>query len=150
MRYEKEIINKLDLINSVLKNLDVASLEANEDFTIDEQFHQEHYIKFLLQKPYCVNLELILINNALQINLDRANESFEWSNLQINENIEEIKSFIKMLFTSIIKVEYCGSHYTKIYLYNESGNCIKTLKYVTGLYLKVGCKIKEYPPIYVK
>lgn len=55
-----------------------------------------------------------------------------------------------MLFTSTIKVEYCGSNYTKIYFFDGNGECVKTLKYVTGLYLKVGCQTKEFPPIYTK
>lgn len=93
---------------------------------------------------------MIFINNALQINIDRTNESFEWSDKQIKENIEEIKDFIKTLFTSRIKVEYCGANYTKIYFYSDSGECIKTFKYVTGLYLKIGCQTKEYQSIYTK
>lgn len=150
MKYERGIYNKMELVNSVLERLDVGSIEANEDFAIDELFHQEHYVKFLLQKPNCINMEFIFINNALQINIDRTNEAFEWSDKQIKENIEEIKDFIKMLFTSRIKVKYCGSNYTQIYFYNDSEQCVKILKYVTGLYLKVGCKTKEYQPIYTK
>jgi hypothetical protein len=150
MNYESEVYNKIYLVNSVLESLNVAPLETSIDFIIDESFHQEHYVKFLLQKPNCINLELIFINNTLQINIDRTNESFEWSNKLIQENIKEVKGFINMLFTSTIKVEYCGSKYTKIYFYDDSGNCVKTLKYVTGLYLKVGCKTKEYQPVYKK
>jgi hypothetical protein len=150
IKYENEVYSKIELVNSVLKSLDIASLEANKDFTIDEQFHQEHYVKFLLQRSNCINLELIFINNALQINIDRTNESFEWSNNQIQENTEEVKDIIKMLFTSRIKVEYCGYNYTKLYFYNVSGNCVKSLKFVTGLYLKVGCKTMEHSPIYTK
>lgn len=150
MKYENEVQSKLELVNSVLKSLDVAPLEANKDFAIDELFHQEHYVKFLLKKSNSINLELIFINNALQLNIDRTNESFEWSDKQIKENIEEIKCFIKVLFTSSIKVEHCGSNYTKIYFYSNRGYCVKTLKYVTGLYLKIGCQTREYQPIYTK
>jgi hypothetical protein len=150
MKYENGIYNKINLVNSVLDNLNVASLETNKDFITDESFHQEHYVKFLLQKPNCIELQLIFINNALQINIDRTNESFEWSDEQIQGNINDVKGFIKMLFTSVIKVEYCGSNYTKINFYDGNGDCVKTLKFVTGLYLKAGCKTKEYKPIYSK
>ncbi|MCB0740983.1 MAG: hypothetical protein R2796_07660 [Chitinophagaceae bacterium] len=150
MKYENEVYSKIELVNSVLESLNVSSLESNKDFIIDESFHQEHYVKFLLQKPSCIELQLIFISNALQINIDRTNESFEWSDKQIQENINDVKGFIKMLFTSTIKVEYCGSNYTKLYFYDVSGNCVKTLKYVTGLYLKFNCKTKEYKPIYTK
>ncbi|MBK7883795.1 MAG: hypothetical protein IPJ81_08335 [Chitinophagaceae bacterium] len=150
MKYENEVYDKIDLVNSVLENLNVASLETNRDFIIDKSYYQEHYVKFLLQKPNCIELQLIFINNAIQINIDRTNETFEWSDKQIQKNINEVKGFIKMLFTSTIKVEYCGFNYTKIYFYDVSGNCVKNLKYVTGLYLKFGCKIKEYKPIYSK
>jgi hypothetical protein len=148
VKYENEVYSIIELVNSVLQDLDINALEANKDFTIDELFHQEHYVKFLLKKPNSINLELIFINNALQINIDRTNESFEWSDKEIRENIEEIKCFLKMLFTSRIKVEYCGSNYTKISFYDVNGNCVKTLKYITGLYLKFRCKVKEYKPIY--
>jgi hypothetical protein len=150
IKYENEVYSKIELINSVLKDIGIPSLKTNKDFTIDEHFHQEHYVKFSLQKTNCINLELIFINNALQINIDRTNESFEWSNKQIKENVEEIKSFVKVLFTSRIKVKYCGSNYTKISFFDGNGCNVKTLKYVSGLYLKISCQSKEYSPIYIK
>lgn len=147
MKYVIDVSNKIELVNSVLKELNVASLETNKDFRIDDSFYQGHYVKFLLRKADCIHLELIFIDNAFQINLDRTNESFEWSNNQIQKNSEEIKGILKMLFTSRIVIEYCGSNFTKVYFFNDR-TCIKTLKYVTGLYLKIGCKTREYPPIY--
>lgn len=150
MKYENEIIQKLDLVNSALERLNVKPLFINEDFSLDSTFHQEHYVKFFLNKPDCIKLELVFINNALQINIDRINESFEWSENQIKENANDVKDFIKMIFTTTIKVEYCGSNYTKIHFIDIDENCVKTLKYVTGIYLKIGCLIKEYKPIYTK
>lgn len=148
MKYEMEVSYKLDLVNSVLNSINAKHLLINEDFIINSDFHHEHYVKFLLRKPHCINLELIFINNAFQINIDRTNESFEWSEKQIQENRQDILNFLKMLFTSRIKVEYYGSNYTKIYFFNTNGDCLKTLKFVTGLYLKFGCTTMEYPPIY--
>ena len=148
MKYETKVSYKLDLINSVLDSVNASHLLVNRDFAIDNNFHHEHYVKFLLKKPHSIYLELIFVDNALQINLDRTNESFEWSEEQIQENRQDILHFIKILFTSTIKVEYCRSNYTKIYFYDNKGNCVKTLKYVTGLYLRFGCKTKEYKPIY--
>ncbi len=150
MKYENEIIQKLDLVNSTLESLNVKPLFKNEDFFIDNHFHQEHYVKFYLNRPNCIKLEIVFIHNVLQINIDRTNESFEWSEIQIKENPNGVKKNLKMIFTATIKVEYCGSNYTKIYFIDSNGNCVKTFKYVTGLYIKIGCITKEYKPIYTK
>lgn len=57
MRYENEVYRKMELVNSVFKSLNIASLEANKNFTIDALFHQEHYVKFLLRKSDSINFD---------------------------------------------------------------------------------------------
>jgi hypothetical protein len=66
----------------------------------------------------------------------------------MREDSNKVKDFIKKLFTGSIKVKYCGSNYTRLCFFDNNGNCVKTLKYVTGPYLKVGCKTKVFEPIY--
>ncbi|MCG3167164.1 MAG: hypothetical protein POELPBGB_02948 [Bacteroidia bacterium] len=148
MDYEKTVKNKIDIINSVFESINVPELLSNQDFIVDNNFHFEHCVKFILRKPNAINLELVLISDALQINIDRTMETFEWSNSQISKDIIDVKNLIKILFTSRIKVEYCGSNYTKLYFIDKYDNYLKTLKYIKGLYFKIGCEIKEYEPIY--
>jgi len=150
MEYEKEVSYKIDLVNSALNNVKSLHLSENNDFLIDLSFNYKHYIKYSLKKLDCINIDLILTSDALQIDVDRVNEAFVWSDKQVIEDKNVIENFIKMLFTSTIKVKYCGPHYTKLYFFDDQRHCVKTLKYITGLYLKIGCKTKEYQPIYTK
>lgn len=148
MNYNNEILQKVNIIDNVLKELNQPGVLSNQDFNIDE-ISSEFYLKAYLNTPSNeLSLNIILSNFDIQIDIDRVNEAFVWSNKQIKEEEQEIKDIIKMLFTSNIKVEYCGSNYTKLYFYNKNRICIKTSKYITGLYLKVMCKTKEYRPIY--
>lgn len=148
MEYEKEILYKLDLVNSVLEEINVPHLQTNQDFFVDESFHQKHYIRFKFQKQNSITLELVFSSESLQINMDRTNESFEWSEYQIKENPKSVKDIFRMILTSSIKIKYCGANYTEIFFYDKKGNMVKTLKYIRGLYLKLGCTTKEYKPIY--
>jgi hypothetical protein len=148
MKYENEVTYKIELVNSILNELNALPLEINKDFIIDETFHQKHYVKFKIQIPGSIALQLIFVSDALQINIDRTNESFEWSNKQIEDNENAVKDFIKMIFTCSIMVKYCGLNYTKIYFYNADRHCIYTFKFITGFYLNIHCKTKEYVPIY--
>jgi hypothetical protein len=148
MEYELNIKYMIDIVNSALININRLPLSSNEDFFIDAHGNYEHYVKYTLKKNYCIGFDLILVNDYLQLDIDRVSEAYVWSIEQVRNEKNKIIEFLEALFTSTIKVEYCGSNYTKLYMINSEGNCIKTLK-VTGLtYLKVNCTTKEYPPIY--
>ena len=108
----------------------------------------ERYLKLKYTSQIHINCTITLTPYGTQVDVDRAIEIYYVGMEYINNNKIEYKAFFQTLLTSKIKVEYCGSNYTKIYFYNDIGNCIRTLKYVTGFYLRIGCKTKEYHPIY--
>lgn len=149
MKYSDKIIYQVDYINSLLKGYNEKPIFDNENFMIDEMSWEE-YLKINFKKADSISFDIICSSNEFQINIDRAKEALDLSSSDFNKNELIVKDFLDFLFTCRAKVEYCGSNYTKIYFYDESENCVKTLKYVTGLYLKVGCKTKEYKPIYSK
>lgn len=148
MNYNIHIVEKMRLIDTVLKELNQPVIFENPDFNINE-ISSEFYLNVEHHTPRDTpTLNIILSNFDIQIDIDRVNEAFMWTNKQIKEEEEEIKVTVKMLFTSNIKIEYCGSNYTKLYFYNSKGVCVKILRYITGLYLKFNCKTRDYNSIY--
>lgn len=149
MEYSDKILYQVDYINSILKGYNEEAIFDNKNFIVDEMSWKE-YLKITFKKAGFINFDIICSSSEFQINIDRTIEALDLSSSDFNKNKQIVKDFLTFLFTCRAKVEYCGSNYTKIYFYDNSGNCVKTLKYVTGLYLKIGCKTKEYPPIYTK
>ena len=147
MKLVQQITEQVNLINEVLVNVNQSALLENSNFLIDEM-SSERYLKVKYDSLGHISFTIVLTPLGIQVDVDRAIEAYDVGIEYFNNNKTEFKNLIKMLFTSRIKVEYCGSNYTKIYFYDVSGSQVKTFKYVTGLYLKVGCKIKEYHPIY--
>jgi hypothetical protein len=149
MEYSDKILYQVDYINSLLKGFNEEPIFDNKNFIVDEMSWAE-YIKITFKKVNSISFDIIFSSSEFQINIDRTNEALDLSSSDFSENKPLVKDFLDFLFTCRAIVEYCGSNYTKIYFYNDSGDSIKTLKYVTGLYLKSGCKIIEYKPIYTK
>ncbi|MEZ4912404.1 MAG: hypothetical protein R2774_16305 [Saprospiraceae bacterium] len=149
MKWYFEIKEQVNLINEVLISLKQPLLLENQYFIIDEMT-AEYYLRLKYSAPSRINFIITISPHGTSIDVDRAMEAFNVGIEFINNNKADYRALFLILFTSRIKIEYCGSNYTKIYFYDESGHCVKTLKYVTGLYLKIGCKTKEYPPIYSK
>lgn len=147
MKLVQQITEQVDLINEVLVNLNQSALLENSSFLIDEM-SSERYLKVKYDSLSHISFTIVLTPLGIQVDVDRAIEAYDVGIEYFNNNKTEFKNLIKMLFTSRIKVEYCGSNYTKIYFYDVRGSQVKTFKYVTGLYLKVGCITKEYHPIY--
>jgi len=149
MKYSDKIIYQVDYINSLLKEYNEKPIFDNKHFIINGMSWEE-YLKLTFKKIDSINFEIICSSNEFQINIDRVNEALDLSYSDFFKNKLIVKDFFFFLFKCRIKIDYCGSNYTKIYFFDDGGNCVKTMKYVTGLYLKVGCKTKEYPPIYTK
>jgi len=145
--FNNDILHKVALVNRVFEKLKLSRLFENKDFQIDEM-SSEFYLKLNFVKADYFRIEFIISSYDIQINVDRINEAFVWSNKQIETSQEEIVNLIEMILTKTIKFEYCGSNFTKLYIINDNGECLKTLKNVRGLYFKTKCQIKEYKPIY--
>lgn len=149
MTYKAEILDIIDTINQVLLRLNKPTIFENPDFSIDEM-SMEFYLKLNFAKKESIHFNIKISLHDIQIGIDRIDEAFTWSTNALEHDKKEIDNLIEQLFTSTIKVEYCGSNYTKLYLLNSIGECSKTLKYVTGLYLKINCQTREYKPVYIK
>lgn len=149
MKYSDKITYQVNFINSLLKGYNEKPIFDNENFIIDE-LSWEEYLKINFRKEDSIRFDIICSSSEFQINIDRANEALDLSSSDFSKNEVVVKNFLDFLFKCRAKVEYCGSNYTQICFYDEIGDCVKSLKYVTGLYLKVGCKTMEYPPIYTK
>ena len=149
MKYSDKILNQVDYINSLLKTYNEKSIFENKNFIVDEMSWTE-YLKITFKKADSISFDIICSSNEFQINIDRTNEALDFSLSDFNKNKPLVKDFLDFVFTCKVKVKYCGSYYTKIYFYNDSGVCVKSLKFITGLYLKIGCQTKEYPSIYNK
>jgi len=149
MEYSDKILSQVDYINSLLKGYNEEPIFDNKNFAVDEMSWAE-YLKITFKKANSLSFNIICSSSEFQINIDRTNEALDLSSSDFNKHKHIVNDFLDFLFTCRVKVEYCGSNYTKIYFIDSNENCVKTLKYVTGLYLRIGCITKEYKPIYTK
>lgn len=147
MSYDKKIFEGVEIVNNALKQLKAFQILDSPDFSIDKISHK-NYLKIDLRKSNNVDLSIIITLDGIQINIDRVNEGVEWSYSQYEKSQDEVINLIKIIFTSEIRVQYCGTKYTKILFFDKKKECLKTIKSIEGLYLKINCKIKKYPPIY--
>lgn len=147
MNYTAKILYQVKYVDSLLELYDEKPMFDNIFFKVDEVSWEE-YLKISFIKEGCIRFDLIFSSSEFQINIDRANEALDIDSNSFDSNKEIIKYFFRYLFVCRSKVEYCGANYTKIFFYDNKGSCVKTLKYVTGLFVKVGCITKEYPPVY--
>ena len=118
MTYKAEILDKIDIINQVLLRLNKPGIFENSDFSIDEM-SVEFYLKLNFVKKESVRFNIKISLSDIQIGIDRIDEAFTWPNNALEYDKKEIDNLIEQLLISTIKVEYCGSNYTKLYLLNS-------------------------------
>jgi hypothetical protein len=147
MKYKPEVLKKIDLVNEVLHKLHRPNLLENQDFEIGE-LTDEFCLAIKLIKAEGIKMYLTLTCYDIQMNIDRLMEAFSISNKDIEKDSKIIINFLYDLLTCHIKIKYCGKHYSELYMINQHGKCIRTLKYISGMYIKLNCTYKESPPIY--
>ena len=148
MQYDNNVTDKIDLINSVFNKINVSPLLENEDFSVSSLYNNKDVLVLNLVKKNTIELEILIAKDSLLFGIDRVYEAYEVTNKYITEKKKEVADFIEMLFTYNIKVKYCGSNYTKILFINNNGEVVDKIIFITGFYLKIKCKIKDYSPIY--
>src|SRR5687767_6364844 len=126
MKYSDKILDQVIFLNSVLKEYHQVSVFENPNFIIDSMSWEE-FLKIGFRKSGHVNFDIVCSSNDFQLNIDRAVEILDISSNDFEPNKNAIKEYFKLLFTCTAKVEYCGSHYTKIDFIDNKGNCLKTL-----------------------
>lgn len=86
MDYSVEILDKIDIINHALKELDKPPLLDNADFILDES-SSAVYLKFYLKKRLeDIAITITLSCFEIQIDIDRVNEAFVWDNAAIQKD----------------------------------------------------------------
>jgi hypothetical protein len=130
------IVNQIRLMDKVLSELNVASLNENPDFIVNRESAATFGLDFQVspQNKNTVNLWLVLEGGGLRIDIDLIPETFEWSNKTLEESEREVIDFIKELFTSYILLEYFPSR-TTMSLFNSRG--VRTKHYTLRKYLSL-------------
>lgn len=154
MKFSELMINRIDLINSILVELNVSGLFKNPDFLVDEESMSQHRVTFAvyLENKKSVPLVIMLGENGIRLDICGLPETFEWSKKDIEDSKEEIIDFFKRLFTSYILIESCGSVYSKsrMYMFKENGEFIEKyiLRGFIHSYSGWNCDKKLFFPIY--
>lgn len=130
------IVNQIRLLDKMLRELNVVNLNENPDFIVDRESAGTFFLRFNVssQNKNTVNMRLLLEGDGLRIDIDGINETFEWSNKNLQESENEVINFIKELFTSYILLEYFPSR-TTMSLFDSRG--VRTKQYTLRKYLSL-------------
>lgn len=143
--YIKEIRERIELINSVLGDINISHLFDNSDFSIDDM-SSETWLKINLRhnKPNKIPLWIIISRDSIEVRLDRISEAIILS----DESFTNARLLLKTVFTSYILVEYYGLSRTRIRLYNQEGKYVQVFNYHQGIPFWGKRESKLYFPIY--
>ena len=149
MRYSKEIVNQIKIIDEVLYSLNLPSILKNE-YLVTDAINCENYLKLHYNKPNNIFFSIVLNSFGVQIDIDEAKEILDLS-LSSSKEEKNFKEFIKILFTSFIRIKKYGKYYIKITFFNQKRECIKTIRYIeiNSFSLNFKATLKEYPPLYL-
>ena len=149
MKYVKEILNNLNILNEILDEIGTSRLLLNNDFSVDEM-SMEDWLKINVKQNgrNRIPLSFTFTMTGLEISLDRIGEAIDWNNEQLERSGRMIKTVLKNLLVSHILVEHYGSSRTQISLFGQDGTCTNNFKYREGFFLKGKREDKLYFPIY--
>jgi len=150
MKYNKEILDNIDIINQALILLERETLFFNKDFKLNKDINSKDWIKLSLHKINRVPICLEITSGEIRIDIDRAEEVICISHNFIKENKENIIKLIVMILSSFIKVKYCGKGYTKIFFLDKNNKVLDAIEHYKNILfsLKLKCKEHIYMPIY--
>ena len=152
INYAKEIESKIVLIDEVFEAFGINSFRENTSFLVDSD---PYYVKLTSKPPIGNRIPMIihLAKDGIQIDLDGISESFEWDNQSINNSFEEVRNFIKLLFSSYVLAEYCNKH-TIITLFDDKGSfkgrynlTTSAIGFMDGI-LKRNCQQRLFFPLF--
>ena len=149
MRHSKEIVNQIKIIDEVLYSLNLPSILKNKYFVTDT-ISCEDYLKLHYNKPNNILFSIMLNSFEVQIDIDEAKEILDLS-LSSPKEEKNFKEFVKILFTSFIRIKKYGKYYIKISFFNQKREYVKTIRYVeiNSFSLNFKATLKEYPPLYL-
>ena len=150
IEYCKEIIFLKELINSVLRDINVLTIDSNNDFNINKDWHHNCYVKYVLKKEKCIDIELDLFSGGLTIQIDEIEEAYDYSYDFILENILFIKETIKIILTNSPHLTYCFHNYSQVKFLDENNNVLRKVSLSRSIFsfLKLSCKEKVFHSFY--
>ena len=128
MRYSKEIVNQIKIIDEVLYSLNLPSILKNE-YLVTDAINCENYLKLHYNKPNNILFSIMLNSFEVQIDIDEAKEILDLS-LSSPKEEKYFKEFVKILFTSFIRIKKYDKYYIKISFFNQKRECVKTIRYI--------------------
>lgn len=125
MKFSDLTNDRINLLNTVLSELNVPSLFENPNFLVDEESLRSHLVVIKVNsfsKKSCP-MVIMMEEDSIRLDIFGLNESFEWSEKDIKKSRDKIISFFKQIFTSYILIEYWGSPHSKssMSLFDKNG-----------------------------
>ena len=147
MKFGESVMRKTDLVNSILKKNGARNLLENKIFRQNQARKFEDYVEYAVEVRGAVALNIIISPDSIQLGIDDMTEIFEWSNRQIDEGRNAVSEIIETVLTCRVEIKRCGSKYRQIQFFDQDGRCVRTSKYISGLYVPFFCKTERYRPI---
>ncbi len=150
IKYDKKIIFIEQVISKVLRQLNQPSLFNNQNFKLVKgSYHDEYDIVLSLIKKDSPELTFWLDRSGMRLDIDNVLEAFCVDDNYIEKHEKAVLDYLTMVFTSTIKVEHCGKHYTKLTFTGDNGEILDTFSYRDAIFaFRSNCQEKAYSPIY--
>lgn len=146
MNFEESTIKCIEIINEALGRIGAEKIADNLSFSIKPELLFPDYVKYSVDSPDALHMELIITSDSLQVDLEDMSELYEWSLSQLSDNRAEVIQVLADLFSCTVEVERCGNNYRKLRFFDVNDECVRTTKYVSGLYLPFRCEKQKYAP----
>lgn len=147
MSLDQLVKSKIELVDMALTKAGAQRILENKLFRENRVRSFDDYAEYSVERDGAVPLNLIISIDALQVDIDGMAEVFEWSNQQIDDERDNIIAILQLIFVSAVEITRCGAHYRNIRFLDSQGICIKTCKYISGIYFPFFCKTEKYRPI---
>jgi len=118
--------DRVDIFNSVLRDLGHLSIFENDHFEIDSESVRSHFVKVRTNGPDTCPNEFYFEEDSLRVDIAGINEAFEFNADYIDQNRNDLREFLRILLTSFILIEFKGSPHWKsrVYFFDDFGRCV--------------------------
>lgn len=120
----------LSLVNSVLRDLGHVPIPENDCFEIESESIRSHFLKVRTKGSRSCPIVIYLEEDSLRIDIAEINEAVEFTAADIDQRPNDLKGFLRVLFTSFIVIEYKISPQwrSRAYFFDGSGKCVLKMK----------------------
>lgn len=147
------IHEEITIIDKVLTNLGRPGFCENPDFEIDHNSSGYFELMATVRNTRSAHVPLVflLMGNGLRIDLDGIQETFEWSEEQVNNRKHVISGFIRLILTCFLVIEYRNGSIW-IQFFGASGQLENNLKVrsgpIIGILKERSFSAKLFHPVY--